>query len=116
MDFPAGIAAMVLAILQQTDYSQRLGLITLNSLSVLAAQDQAVQEAAALAAYTAYLDTALEANANLTTTVETSLLNVTASRRVLPVSQPASSVLVVRKWPSSADADKQPQDRTQLLR
>lgn len=95
VDYPAGIAAMVLAILQQTDYSQRLGLITLNSLSVLASQDQAVQEGAALAAYTAYLEDALEANANLTATVETSLLNVTASRQALPVSQPADCILLV---------------------
>lgn len=83
---------MILAILQQTDYSLRLRLLTLNSLSVLASQDQAVQEATALAAYTAYLDNALDANANLTATVETRLLSVTASRRVLPVSQPATSM------------------------
>lgn len=84
---------MVLAILQQTSYNQRLGLAALASLSVLAPQDQAVQEATVLAAYTAYLNSALGSNDNLTATVETSLLNVTASRRALPVGQQAHPLL-----------------------
>lgn len=86
VDYQAGIEAMVLAILQQTNYSQQTGLAELGPLSVLTSQDQAVQDALLLTAYSTYLSSALDANANLTATVETSLLNMTFSSSVLPVS------------------------------
>ena len=85
VDYQAGIEAMVLAILQQTNYSQLAGLAIVASLSVLPSQDQAVQDASRLAAYTTYLNRALDGIANVTATVETSLLNITSSRSVLPV-------------------------------
>ena len=91
VDYQAGIEAMVLAVLQQTNYSQHVMLATLASLSVLTSQDRAVQDALHLAAYSAYLDNALDANANLTLTLETSLLNMTSSRSLLPVRQQAST-------------------------
>lgn len=90
VDYQAGVEAMVLAILQQTNYSQHAMLATLASLSVLTSQDRAVQDALQLAAYSAYLDDALNANANLTLTVET-MLNITSTRSLLPVRQQAST-------------------------
>lgn len=91
VDYQAGIEAMVLAVLQQTKYSQHVMLATLASLSVLTSQDWAVQDALRLAAYSAYLNDALDARANLTLTVKTSLLNMTSSRSLLPVRRQAST-------------------------
>ena len=91
VDYQAGIKAMVLAVLQQTNYSQHVMLATLASLSVLTSQDWAVQDALQLAAYSVYLNNALDANTNLTSAVETSLLNMTSTRSLLPVRQPAST-------------------------
>ena len=93
VDYQAGIEAMVLAILQQTNYSQHVMLATLASLSVLTSQDQAVRDALQLAAYSAYLNDALDANANFALTVETSLLNMTSSWSLLPVRQQANSIV-----------------------
>ena len=91
VDYQAGIEAMVLAILQQTNYSQHVGLATLASLTVQTSQDRAAQDGLQLAAYSAFLNNALDANANLTATVQTSLLNITSARSALPVSQQAST-------------------------
>ena len=85
VDYQAGIEAMVLAILQQTNYSQQNGLADLGPMSVLTSQDKAVQDALVLTAYSSYLNNALNVDANLTATVETSLLNMTFSSSVLPV-------------------------------
>ena len=87
VDYEAGIEAMVLAILQQTNTSQQTGLAELAPLALLTSQNDAVQDSLQLSAYSAYLNDAMAANANLTATVETSLLNVSSTSSVLPVSE-----------------------------
>ena len=87
VDYEAGIEAMLLAILQQTNTSQQAGLAELAPLALLTSQNDAVQDSLLLAAFSDYLNGAMAANANLTATVETSLLNISSTSSVLPVSR-----------------------------
>ncbi len=88
IDYESGIEAMVLAILQQTNFSQQIELAELADLSLQITQDDLVADALLLTAYNAYLADALAANANLTDIIETSLLNLTTTS-ILPVSHPS---------------------------
>lgn len=86
VDYDAGIEAMVLAILQQTSYSQQVQRAELGSLSLLTTQANTVADGQLLAAYSDYLEDALAANTNLTAVVQSDLLNDTAVSSLLPVS------------------------------
>ena len=85
IDYPSGIEAMVLAILQQTVYSQQQQL-GLASISMLGYQDQDVASGDVLNSYPLYLADALAANANLSSAIQSSLLNASSSSSLLPVS------------------------------
>ena len=85
VDYDTGIEAMVLAILQQTTYSQEIQLADVATLSLLTSQDDAVADGVLLNAYSVYLADALAAIANLTALIDTSLLNATSALSVLPV-------------------------------
>ena len=85
VDYESGIEAMILAILQQTNYSQQTELADLSSVALQITQDDLVADNFLVTAYSNYLAAALAANANLTSLVETSLLNI-SSTSVLPVS------------------------------
>ncbi len=98
VDYESGIEAMILAILQQTTYSQQVQLSDLNSLALLATQANVVTAGQLLSAYSVYLSQALAASANLSAAIESGLLNDTASSSLLPV----SSVLLGACWDLSA--------------
>ena len=85
VDYESGIEAMILAILQQTNYSQQTELADLSSVALQITQDDLVADNFLVTAYSNYLAAALAANANLTSLVETSLLKI-SSTSVLPVS------------------------------
>ena len=76
---------MVLAILQQTNYSQQIELAELADVALQISQDDLVADGALLTAYADYLTAALAANANLTSSIKTRLLNI-SSTSILPVS------------------------------
>ncbi len=85
MDYESGIEAMILAILQQTTYSQQVQLAELNSLSLVTTQATVVTAGQLLSAYSVYLTQALATSANLSAAIESDLLNDTASSSLLPV-------------------------------
>ena len=85
VDYESGIEAMILAILQQTTYSQQLQLADLNSLSLVTTQAAVVTAGQLLSAYSAYLTQALATSANLSAAIGIDLLNETASSSLLPV-------------------------------
>lgn len=76
---------MVLAILQQTNYSQQIELAELADVALQVTQDDLVADSVLLTAYADYLAAALASNANLTSSINTKLLNV-SSTSILPVS------------------------------
>ena len=79
---------MVLAILQQTNYSQQIELAVLADTTLQITEDNLVADGTLLTAYADYLAAALAAIANLTSTIDTSLLN-TSTTSVLPVMTPS---------------------------
>jgi len=85
VDYESGIEAMILAILQQTTYSQQVQLADLNSLSLMTTQAAVVTAGQLLSAYSVYLSEALAASANLSAAIGSDLLNDTASSSLLPV-------------------------------
>ena len=85
MDYESGIEAMILAILQQTTYSQQVQLADLNSLSWVTTQAAVVTAGQLLSTYSVYLTQALAASANLSAAIGIDLLNETASSSLLPV-------------------------------
>ena len=85
VDYESGIEAMILAILQQTTYSQQVQLADLNSLSLVTIQAAVVTAGQLLSAYSVYLSQALATSANLSAAVGSNLLNETASSSLLPV-------------------------------
>ena len=85
VDYESGIEAMILAILQQTTYSQQVQLADLNSLSLVTTQAAVVTAGQLLSAYSVYLSQALATSANLSAAVGSNLLNETASSSLLPV-------------------------------
>ena len=85
VDYESGIEAMILAILQQTTYSQQVQLADLNSLFLVATQANAVTAGQLLSAYSVYLSQALAASANLSAAIESGLLNDSGSSSLLPV-------------------------------
>ncbi len=85
MDYESGIEAMILAILQQTNYSQQIELADLSNVALQITQDDLVADKLLLTAYSNYLAAALAANTNLTSLFETRLLKI-SSTSVLPVS------------------------------
>jgi len=76
---------MILAILQQTTYSQQTQLADLNSLSLVTPQAAAVTAGQLLSTYSVYLTQALATSANLSAAIGSDLLNETASSSLLPV-------------------------------
>ena len=87
VDYESGIEAMVLAILQQTNYSQQVELAAVSNLSMVAEQAYWVRDGVLIAAYDDYLNAALAANSNLTLDVESGLLNISQPSSILPVSR-----------------------------
>ena len=85
VDYESGIEAMILAILQQTTYSQQVQLADLNSLSLVTTQAAVVTAGQLLSAYSVYLSQALSTSANLSAAIGSNLLNDTASSSLLPV-------------------------------
>ena len=85
VDYESGIEAMILAILQQTTYSQQVQLADLNSLSLVTTQAAVVTAGQLLSAYSVYLSQALATSANLSAAIGSNLLNDTASSSLLPV-------------------------------
>ena len=77
---------MVLAILQQTKYSQRIQLADVASLSLLSGQAKAVANGRVLDQVSAFLADAAAANTNLTGVLNTKLLKMTPANTLLPVS------------------------------
>ena len=84
MDHELGIEAMVLAILQQTNYSQRIETAELSGLTLQITQDDLVADGLLLTAYSDYLADAQAANGNLIDDISINLLNVSTTS-VLPV-------------------------------
>ena len=85
VDYESGIEAMILAILQQSNYSQQIELASLAAVALQTTQDDLVADKLLLTAYARYLAAALAANTNHTSLIETRLLNI-SSTSVLPVS------------------------------
>ena len=85
MDYESGIEAMILAILQQTTYSQTIELAELTDVVLQTTQDDIVANGLLLTAYANYLTAALAETADVTSIIETSLINMT-STSILPVS------------------------------
>ena len=85
VDYEAGVEAMILAILQQTTYSQQIELAELTDVVLQTSQDDIVTNGLLLTAYANYLAAALAENADVTSIIETSLLNITTTS-ILPVS------------------------------
>lgn len=84
VDYELGIEAMVLAILQQTNYSQRIETAELSGLTLQITQDDLVADGLLLTAYSDYLADAQAANGDLIDDININLLNVSTSS-VLPV-------------------------------
>ena len=101
VDYESGIEAMVLAILQQTLYSQQQQL-SLAALSLLTSQTNAVADANVLNAYPAFLSDALQASANLSATIQSSLLNASSSSSLIPVSPTCLAEPSEPAWHASA--------------
>ena len=99
MDYESGIEAMILAILQQTTYSQQVELAELTDVVLQTTQDDVVANALLLTAYANYLAAALAQNADVTSIIQTSLLNTTITS-ILPVSDNLLSAhALVDQWP-----------------
>ena len=94
MDYESGIEAMILAILQQTTYSQQIELAELTHVALQTTQDDIVANGLLLTAYANYLAAALAENADVASIIQTSLLNITTTS-ILPVSHDLLSALVL---------------------
>ena len=94
MDYASGIEAMILAILQQTTYSQQIELAELTDVVLQTTQDDIVANGLLLTAYADYLAAALAENADVTSIIQTSLLNITTTS-ILPVSDDLLSAHVL---------------------
>lgn len=94
MDYESGIEAMILAILQQTTYSQQIELAELTDVVLQTTQDDIVANGLLLTAYADYLAAALAENADVTSIIQTSLLNITTTS-ILPVSDDLLSAHVL---------------------
>ena len=91
VDYKAGIEAMVLAILQQTNASllaQQAKMVAMQ-LEYLNAHDSSASRSQLTQLYSVYLSEALAANSNLSAVVQSSLLHLTSTSSLLPVRQPA---------------------------
>ena len=87
VDYTAGIEAMVLAILQQTDASltaQQAQVVAMQ-IDFLNAQDSSASHAQLTKLYSAYLDEALAQNSNLSSIIQSRLLHLNSSSSLLPV-------------------------------
>ena len=89
MDYQAGIEAMVLAILQQTNASlaaQQAQAVAMQ-LEYMNAHDTSASQSQLTQQYSAYLTQALAVNANLSTVVKSDILHLSSTSSLLPVSQ-----------------------------
>lgn len=84
VDYGSGTEAMVLAILQQADYSLLSELVDMAGLALHLSQDELVQHGLLLNAYSSFLADALASNAML----ETSLQRRTSAASLIPASHP----------------------------
>lgn len=75
---------MVLAILQQTNYSQQIEVAVLADTTLQITEDDLVADGTLLTAYADYLAAALAVIADWTSIIDTSLLNISTTS-VLPV-------------------------------
>ena len=89
---------MILAILQQTYYSQQAELADLSGLALQMTQDNAVADTLLLRAYSNCLAAALAANTNLTSLIESTLFK-TSSQAILPVSHAMLSAMPCSNLP-----------------
>lgn len=101
MDYESGMEAMVLAILQQTNYSQQSELADLAGLALQLSQDGMVEQGMLLNAYSGFLADALASNAmvqgSLGDTSTPSLLPASGHMQILTLLtsvKTVSSVLV----------------------
>ena len=88
VDYGAGIEAIVLAILQQTNISliaQQAQMVAMQ-VEYLNAQDGSASYAQLTQLYSVYLAEALAINANLSSLIESKLLHLNSSSSLLPVS------------------------------
>ena len=88
VDYQAGIEAMVLAILQQTNASlaaQQAQAVAMQ-LEYLNAHDTSASQSQLTQQYSAYLTQALAVNANLSLVVKSSILHLSSTSSLLPVS------------------------------
>ena len=86
VDYGSGTEAMVLAILQQADYSLLSELVDMAGLALHLSQDQSVQDGLLLNAYSSFLADALASNVML----ETSLQRSTSAASLIPASHPCA--------------------------
>lgn len=94
VDYKAGIEAMVLAILLQTNASQVAQQAQMLALQVelLNAQDSSASDAQLTQLYSLFLSEALGASANLSTVVQSRILHLTSASSLLPVGSHLLSV------------------------
>ena len=88
VDYTAGIEAMVLAILQQTNVSciaQQAQMVAMQ-IEYLNAQDSSASYTQLTALYSAYLAEALAQNTNLSSIVQNKILHLNSLSSLLPVS------------------------------
>ena len=88
VDYQAGIEAMVLAILQQTNVTlvaQQAQLVAMQ-IEYMNAQDSSAADADVTKLYAAYLAEALAMYSNLTLAIESDILHLSSSSSLLPVS------------------------------
>ena len=88
VDYQAGIEAMVLAILQQTNVTiiaQQAQMVAMQ-IEYLGAQDSSASYAQLTSLYSAYLAEALAMNSNLSSIIQSNILHLNSSSSLLPVS------------------------------
>lgn len=89
VDYQAGIEAMVLAILQQTNVTiiaQQAEMVAMQ-IEYLGAQDSSASYARLTELYSAYLAEALAMNSNLSSIIQSDILHLNSSSSLLPVSR-----------------------------
>lgn len=92
VDYPSGIEAMILAILQQTNVTQvaQQAQLVAMQIELLNAMDSSATYAQLTSLYSAYLAEALAANSNLTALINSEILKGNSSTSLLPVSLPSA--------------------------